>query len=47
MTQKHELSVRCEQVDLVGDYSVKGRILLLPITGNGKSNITLRKFFMK
>ncbi|KAI8120791.1 Protein takeout [Lucilia cuprina] len=37
----HELTLRSEQLDLVGDYSVKGRILVLPITGTGKSNITM------
>jgi len=26
---------------MIGDYEMSGRILLLPITGNGKANITL------
>lgn len=26
---------------MVGDYEMSGRILLLPITGNGKANLTL------
>ncbi|KAG7206396.1 hypothetical protein KM043_003758 [Ampulex compressa] len=29
------------QVDFVGDYKIDGKILLLPITGSGKSNITM------
>ncbi|XP_065371541.1 uncharacterized protein LOC135963553 [Calliphora vicina] len=41
MTQKHEITLKCEQLDLVGDYNIKGRILVLPITGTGKSNITM------
>lgn len=29
------------QVDFVADYKLNGKILLLPITGSGKSNITM------
>lgn len=28
---------------LQGDYTMKGRILLLPIVGDGPCNVTLRK----
>ncbi|XP_012273717.1 protein takeout [Orussus abietinus] len=31
----------CPQVDFVADYKVDGRVLLLPIRGAGKSNITM------
>lgn len=30
---------------IIGDYKIDGRILVLPITGNGKGNITLGKYF--
>ena len=30
-------------VDFAGDYEIDGRILLLPIKGKGRSNITMRK----
>lgn len=37
--------LRCDgltpRVDFVGDYTMDGRILLLPITGKGKANITM------
>lgn len=29
------------QVDFVGDYKINGKILLLPVRGSGKSNITM------
>lgn len=29
------------QVDFVGDYKVNGKVLLLPVRGSGKSNITM------
>ncbi|XP_066592798.1 protein takeout-like [Prorops nasuta] len=29
------------QVEFVADYKINGRILVLPVTGNGKSNITM------
>jgi hypothetical protein len=35
----HEVTV--PKVQIIGKYSVSGRILLLPITGNGDINITL------
>lgn len=47
MTEIHELTIRAKQLDLVGDYNIKGRILVLPITGTGKSNITMGKFDFK
>lgn len=30
-----------ERIQMLGDYEMSGRILLLPITGNGRANITL------
>ncbi|KAM7362285.1 protein takeout-like [Cochliomyia hominivorax] len=41
ITKKHELTLHVEKVELVGDYQVNGKILVLPITGTGKSNITM------
>jgi hypothetical protein len=32
---------KTERIEMIGDYEMSGRILLLPITGNGKANITL------
>lgn len=31
-------------VELIADYKLKGNILLLPLRGNGKCNISLRKY---
>lgn len=30
-----------DRIQMLGDYEMSGRILLLPITGNGRANITL------
>ncbi|KAM7360708.1 juvenile hormone binding protein 12 [Cochliomyia hominivorax] len=30
-----------DRIEMLGDYEMSGRILLLPITGNGRANITL------
>ncbi|XP_018790488.1 PREDICTED: protein takeout [Bactrocera latifrons] len=32
---------KTDRIEMVGDYEMSGRILLLPITGNGKANLTL------
>lgn len=32
-----------QNVVITGQYSVKGKIMVLPIVGNGKCNITLGK----
>lgn len=33
--------LKSPQVALIGDYSINGRILVLPIQGEGKCNLTL------
>ncbi|KAH8267646.1 hypothetical protein KR018_012369 [Drosophila ironensis] len=37
----HELKAVMKSVSLVGRYSINGKVLILPISGNGQSNITL------
>ncbi|EDW83384.2 uncharacterized protein Dwil_GK22344 [Drosophila willistoni] len=32
---------KTDRIEMIGDYEMSGRILLLPITGTGKANITL------
>ncbi|XP_054726281.1 protein takeout-like [Anastrepha obliqua] len=41
LTTKHDLYVTAPVLSLIGDYSIKGRVLVLPITGTGTSNITM------
>ncbi|XP_054087752.1 protein takeout-like [Zeugodacus cucurbitae] len=41
LVTKHELLFSAPVLSLVGDYSIKGRVLVLPITGTGASNITM------
>ncbi|XP_062123312.1 uncharacterized protein LOC133836737 [Drosophila sulfurigaster albostrigata] len=41
LAKKHELQVHANKLSLVGPYSIKGKVLILPISGNGKSNMTL------
>uniref|UniRef100_A0A1A9ZDH8 Uncharacterized protein n=1 Tax=Glossina pallidipes TaxID=7398 RepID=A0A1A9ZDH8_GLOPL len=41
MTQKKSLAVKVPgAISLIGDYTVSGKVLILPIQGKGKSNIT-------
>lgn len=37
----HEIQLSFKQISLVGNYRIGGRILILPINGQGKSNMTL------
>ncbi|KAM8705857.1 hypothetical protein ACLKA7_010192 [Drosophila subpalustris] len=41
LAQKHELQLNAGKLSLVGPYSIKGKVLILPISGSGKSNMTL------
>ncbi|TMW50183.1 hypothetical protein DOY81_004742 [Sarcophaga bullata] len=47
LTQKHEVVLKADQLDLVGDYKVDGKILILPIKGSGTSNITMTNVVFK
>jgi hypothetical protein len=38
---KFELHARVPRIELDSKYKVDGKVLILPITGNGKSNLTL------
>lgn len=33
------------QVDFIGDYKLEGKILILPIRGEGRCNISMRKYY--
>lgn len=35
-----DLNIHFPRLELIGDYTVNGKILLLPITGEGNCNIT-------
>lgn len=39
--QVFEVDAFAKQINLIGDYSIDGRVLVLPIRGHGKSNLTL------
>ncbi|XP_013113707.1 protein takeout [Stomoxys calcitrans] len=41
LTKKHDIHLVVPQIDLVGNYKVDGKILILPISGKGTNNITL------
>ncbi|XP_055910644.1 uncharacterized protein LOC129945005 [Eupeodes corollae] len=45
--QVHEMTLESNSVSLNGDYTIKGRVLILPINGNGKSNITMENVRLK
>uniref|UniRef100_A0A1A9UNI4 Uncharacterized protein n=1 Tax=Glossina austeni TaxID=7395 RepID=A0A1A9UNI4_GLOAU len=41
ITQKNSLAVKVPgAISLIGDYAVSGKVLILPVQGEGKSNIT-------
>ncbi|XP_017844864.1 uncharacterized protein LOC108601476 [Drosophila busckii] len=39
--KKHELKFKVPRLSLVGPYDIKGKVLILPISGSGKSNMTM------
>lgn len=39
----YEIRARGPQVSLLGPYKISGKILVLPIQGEGQSNITISK----
>ncbi|EDW83868.2 uncharacterized protein Dwil_GK13451 [Drosophila willistoni] len=43
LAKKHELLFHAPSLRLEGPYDIKGQVLVLPISGSGKSNITLVK----
>lgn len=38
---KYEVYARIPRVEMIAKYIIDGRVLVLPITGNGKSNLTM------
>lgn len=38
---KYEFSIKCPVLKLIGPYVISGQVLILPITGDGQSNMTL------
>lgn len=38
---KFEIHARLPRIELDAKYKADGKVLILPITGNGKSNLTL------
>lgn len=41
---KYELRAKGPQVSLLGPYTIAGKILILPIQGEGQSNITISEY---
>ncbi|XP_017773964.1 PREDICTED: protein takeout-like [Nicrophorus vespilloides] len=39
--QTISLDMHNDNIQVIGDYTIDGRILILPITGNGKINVTM------
>jgi len=44
---KYEVHARIPRVEMIAKYNIAGRVLVLPITGNGKSNLTLSNVDIK
>lgn len=48
LTQQHEVEFYMDAVTFAGPYTVNGKILILPMTGKGISNLTLgKKYFSR
>lgn len=43
---KYLLSLKGPPLNLVGPYKINGRVLILPIQGVGRSNITLGMYYI-
>jgi len=43
LTGKHEVRIIAKTFSLVGPYNINGKVLILPISGTGKSNMTMGK----
>lgn len=41
---KYEIRARGPKVSLLGPYKISGKILILPIQGEGQSNITISEY---
>ena len=42
---KMDMNFKAPVLSLVGPYKINGKVLILPIQGDGHSNITIRKYF--
>ncbi|EDV91332.1 protein takeout [Drosophila grimshawi] len=41
LAQKHELLWNIKKISVLGPYTISGKVLILPISGNGVSNMTM------
>ncbi|XP_055903324.1 protein takeout-like [Eupeodes corollae] len=41
ISQPHEMVISSKSMTLLSDYTISGKVLILPITGSGKSNLTM------
>ncbi|EDW98795.1 protein takeout [Drosophila yakuba] len=41
LTAKHEVKIVAKTFSLVGPYNIQGKVLILPISGTGQSNMTM------
>lgn len=42
-SSKYEIHARVPRLELIAKYNISGRVLILPIQGNGRSNLTFGK----
>lgn len=43
--KQYEIRFKAPIIQLVGPYSINGRVLILPIQGVGESNLTISELF--
>ncbi|KAH8283811.1 hypothetical protein KR054_002500 [Drosophila jambulina] len=46
LTEQHELKVLAKSYSLVGPYNIQGKVLILPISGSGISNMSMSNIKM-
>lgn len=45
-TSKFELHARLPRIEMIAKYKIDGKVLILPIRGEGASNLTLGEFLI-
>lgn len=39
-TSKFEIHANCAQLSMIARYKIKGKVIVLPVVGNGPANLT-------
>lgn len=45
-TSKFEIYANVDQLSLIGQYKIKGSVIILPVVGHGPANLTFGKYIL-